>query len=75
MKVRRLSRKAGESDQLFGSVTSGDISEALAAQDFHIEKRKVVLAEPIKTIGEHEIPIKLHREVTVNVKVIIKKEE
>jgi large subunit ribosomal protein L9 len=47
----------------------------LAAQDFHIEKRKVVLAEPIKVIGEHEIPIKLHREVTVNVKVIIKKEE
>jgi large subunit ribosomal protein L9 len=70
-----FTRKAGESDQLFGSVTSGDISEALAAQDFHIEKRKVVLAEPIKTIGEHEIPIKLHREVTVNVKVIIKKEE
>jgi large subunit ribosomal protein L9 len=70
-----FARKAGESDQLFGSVTSGDISEALAAQDFHIEKRKVVLAEPIKVIGEHEIPIKLHREVTVNVKVIIKKEE
>jgi large subunit ribosomal protein L9 len=70
-----FTRKAGESDQLFGSVTSGDISEALAAQDFHIEKRKVVLAEPIKVIGEHEIPIKLHREVTVNVKVIIKKEE
>jgi large subunit ribosomal protein L9 len=70
-----FTRKAGESDQLFGSVTSGDISEALAAQDFHIEKRKIVLAEPIKTIGEHEIPVKLHREVTVNVKVTVKKEE
>jgi large subunit ribosomal protein L9 len=70
-----LTRKAGESDQLFGSVTSTDISEALAAKGFNVEKRKIALAEPIKIVGEFEIPVKLHREVTSNVKVTVKKEE
>ena len=58
-----FTRKAGENDQLFGSVTSADISEALAAKGFTIDKRKIVLAEPIKIVGEYEIPVKLHREV------------
>ena len=58
-----LVRKAGENDQLFGSVTSSDISEALAAQGYTIEKRKITLADPIKLVGEYEIPVKLHREV------------
>jgi large subunit ribosomal protein L9 len=62
-----LVRKAGENDQLFGSVTSGDISEALAAQGYTIEKRKLV--------GEYEIPVKLHREVSASVKLAVKKEE
>ncbi len=68
-------RKTGENDHLFGSVTSGDISEALEKQGFHIDKRKFVLAEPIKAIGDFDIPVKLHREVTGNVKLTVKKEE
>ena len=70
-----ISRKSGENDQLFGSVTGADISESLAAKGFTIDKKKLVLAEPIKTIGEHNIPVKLHREVTASVKVTVKKEE
>jgi large subunit ribosomal protein L9 len=69
-----FTRKAGENDHLFGSVTNADISEALAAQGFTIDKKKIVLAEPIKIIGEYEIPIKLHREVIANVKLAVKKE-
>ncbi|MGH9700237.1 MAG: 50S ribosomal protein L9 [Candidatus Acidiferrales bacterium] len=69
-----LSRKAGESDQLFGSVTSGDISEALDAQGYKIDKRKITLAEPIKVVGEFEIPVKLHREITATVKLAVTKE-
>jgi len=70
-----LSRKAGENDQLFGSVTSGDIAEALAAQGYTIEKRKIALENPIKLVGEYEVPIKLHREIVANVKLAVKKEE
>jgi large subunit ribosomal protein L9 len=70
-----LLRKAGENDQLFGSVTSGDISDALAAQGYTIEKRKITLADPIKLVGEYEIPVKLHREVSASVKLAVKKEE
>jgi large subunit ribosomal protein L9 len=70
-----LTRKAGENDQLFGSVTSADISEALAARGYNIEKRKVELNEPIKLVGEFEIPLRLHREVTATVKLAVKKEE
>jgi large subunit ribosomal protein L9 len=70
-----LKRKAGENDQLFGSVTSADVAEALAAQGFNVEKRKIALSDPIKTVGEFEIPIKLHREVTASVKLAVKKEE
>jgi large subunit ribosomal protein L9 len=69
-----VARKAGESDQLFGSVTSADISEALAAKGFTIDKRKIVLVDPIKTVGEFDIPVKLHREVTASIKVTVRKE-
>jgi large subunit ribosomal protein L9 len=69
-----LTRKAGENDQLFGSVTSSDISEALAAKGFNVEKRKIALADPIKVVGDFEIPVKLHREITANVKLSVKKE-
>ena len=68
-------RKSGENDQLFGSVTSADISEALAAQGYTVDKRKITLVDPIKLVGEFEIPIKLHREVTASVKLAVKKEE
>lgn len=70
-----LSRKAGENDQLFGSVTSGDVAEGLAAQGYTIEKRKIALADPIKLVGEYQVPVKLFREISANVKLIVKKEE
>ncbi|HEX5425490.1 MAG TPA: 50S ribosomal protein L9 [Candidatus Acidoferrales bacterium] len=70
-----VSRKAGENDQLFGSVTSGDVAEALAAQGYTIEKRKIALADPIKLVGEYQIPVKLFREISANVKLVVNKEE
>ncbi|HXA56549.1 MAG TPA: 50S ribosomal protein L9 [Candidatus Acidoferrum sp.] len=70
-----VARKSGENDQLFGSVTASDISEGLAAKGFTIDKRKITLAEPIKIIGEYQIPIKLHRDISAGVKLTVKKEE
>jgi large subunit ribosomal protein L9 len=70
-----ITRKAGENDQLFGSVNAADISDALAAKGFNVDKRKIALADPIKLVGEFEIPVKLHREVTATVKLAVKKEE
>lgn len=70
-----VSRKAGENDQLFGSVTSGDVAEGLAAQGYTIEKRKIALSDPIKSIGEYQVPVKLFREVGANVKLVVQKEE
>lgn len=67
--------KAGESDQLFGSVTAMDIAAALASKGFSVDKRKVMLEEPIKTIGEYSVPLRLHREVTATVKVNVVREE
>lgn len=64
-----IARRAGEGDALYGSVTSADIADSLAAQGFEIDKRKIQLADPIRTIGESTVPVKLHREVTANVKV------
>ncbi len=69
-----LARKAGENDQLFGSVTAADISEALAAQGYHVDKRKVELHEPIKLIGEYQVSAKLHHEVTAMIKVVVQRE-
>jgi large subunit ribosomal protein L9 len=70
-----ISQKAGENDQLFGSVTSKDIAEALENQGYTIERRKIVLEEPIKTLGEFKVPVRLHREVTAEVTVHVVKEE
>ena len=69
-----LTRKAGENDQLFGSVTSSDIADALALQGFQIEKRKITLNDPIKVLGEYQISIKLHRDITSSVKLAVSKE-
>ena len=66
-----LTRRAGENQQLFGSVTSADIAEALAAQGFEVDRRKIQLPDAIKAIGEHSVPVRLHREVTAQVKVIV----
>jgi large subunit ribosomal protein L9 len=67
-------RRAGENDQLFGSVTSSDIAEALEKKSFHIDRRKLQLHEPLKSIGEFDIPVKLHKDVTTHLKVVIEKE-
>jgi large subunit ribosomal protein L9 len=67
-------RRSGEHDQLFGSVTSGDLAEALEKKSFHVDRRKIQLHEPLKTIGEFTVPIKLHKDVTTHLKVVIEKE-
>jgi large subunit ribosomal protein L9 len=67
-------RKSGENDQLFGSVTSSDIGEALAKKGFEIDRRKIQLHEPLKSVGEFTIPIKLHKDVTTHLKVTVEKE-
>jgi large subunit ribosomal protein L9 len=64
-----IARRAGEADALYGSVTSADIAESLAAQGFEVDKRKIQLADPIRTVSENTVPVKLHRDVTANVKV------
>lgn len=70
-----FARRAGESDQLFGSVTSGDVADALAAKGYNVEKRKIALSDPIKVVGEYQVPVKLHREISATVKVVVNKEE
>ena len=70
-----IAQKAGENDQLFGSVTSKDVADALAAKNFTIDRRKIQLDEPIKQLGEYKIPVRLHREVTAEITVVVAKEE
>jgi large subunit ribosomal protein L9 len=67
-------RKVGENDVLYGSVTSGDIADFLKGKGVDIDKRKVQLEEPIKTLGDHEVKIKLHPEVVATIKVLVSKE-
>ena len=67
-------RRSGENDQLFGSVTSGDIADALAKKGFELDRRKIQIHEPLKTVGEFTVPIKLHKDVTTHLKVVIEKE-
>lgn len=70
-----FTRKVGEKDHLFGSVTSSDIADALDKKGFTVDRRKIQLAEPLKSLGEFIVPIRLHREVTAHFKVQINKEE
>jgi large subunit ribosomal protein L9 len=67
--------KAGEQDQLFGSVTTMDIAAALEAKGFSIDRRTIELEEPIKTIGEYSVPVRLRHDVTAAVKVAVTREE
>ena len=67
--------KAGDQDQLFGSVTAADISVALEKAGYTIERRKIHLDEPIRQIGDHRVPIRLHREVTAEITVHVTREE
>jgi large subunit ribosomal protein L9 len=69
-----FTRKSGEHDALFGSVTSADIARELENRGFNIDRRKIQLQEPLKTLGEFTVPLRLHRDVTTNVKVTITKE-
>jgi len=69
-----IARRVGETDQLYGAVTSADIVEVLKAKGFEDDKRKLILPEPIKAIGDHTVPLKLHREVTVPLTVHVVKE-
>jgi len=64
-----FTRKSGEAGRLFGSVTSADVATALAAAGFEIDRRKIQLDEPLKTIGDFKVAIRLHREVTAQLKV------
>ena len=66
-----IGRRVGENDVLYGSVTAADIADALAARDVTVDRRKIQLAEPLKTLGEHVVPIRLHRDVTAEIKVAI----
>lgn len=64
-----IPRRVGENDTLYGSVTSADIAHALQAKGFDVDKRKIQLAEPLKTLGETTVPLKIHRDVTAQLKV------
>lgn len=70
-----IAQKAGENEQLFGSVTAGDIAGALERQGYNIDRRNVRLDEPIKQLGEHRVPVRLHREVTIEIPVHVVREE
>jgi large subunit ribosomal protein L9 len=66
-----IGRRVGENDTLYGSVTSGDIADALAARDLTVDRRRIQLADPLKTLGTHEVPVKLHRDVIATLKVTV----
>ena len=70
-----IARRVGETDALYGSVTTADIAEALASKGLEVERRKIQLSEPIKQLGEFAIPVKLHRDVNAEVKVRVVKQE
>jgi large subunit ribosomal protein L9 len=70
-----IAQKAGENDQLFGSVTAKDITEALERLNYAIDRRKIQLDEPIKQLGEYKIPVRLHRDVSAEITVNVVKEQ
>ncbi len=69
-----IAQKVGENDQLFGSVTSQNIADMLEKKGFSIERRKIQLEEPIRTLGEHKVTVRLHREVTAEITVNVVKD-
>ena len=73
--VITLVRKAGENDHMFGSVTSADLAHELSTRGHEVDKRKIQLAEPIRTLGEYQVPVKLYTDVTAEFKVVVKREE
>jgi len=69
-----IARRVGDTEQLYGSVTAADIVDYLKEKGFEVDRRKLILPEPIKAIGDHDVPLKLHREVTVKLKLHVVKE-
>lgn len=69
-----FTRRVGETEQLYGSVTSQDIADALKAKGFEVDKRKILLPDALKALGEVTVPVKLHRDVTAQLKVTVAKE-
>ena len=69
-----IARRVGDTEQLYGSVTASDIADFLKEKGFEVDRRKLILPEPIKALGEHDVPLKLHREVTVPLKVHVVRE-
>jgi large subunit ribosomal protein L9 len=68
-------QRVGENNQLFGSVTAKDIADALEAQKYHIERRRIHLDEPIRTLGEHKVTVRLHRDVPTEINVVVEPEQ
>jgi large subunit ribosomal protein L9 len=66
-----IGRRVGENDTLYGSVTSADIADALSGRGLPVDRRRIQLADPLKSLGDHTVPVKLHREVTAQIKVKI----
>lgn len=64
-----IARRVGDNDTMYGSVTTADIAQALHAKGFEVDKRKITLADPLKTVGEHTVPVKIHRDVIAQVKI------
>ena len=69
-----IARRVGDTEQLYGSVTPADIVDFLKSKGFDVDRRKLILPEPLKSLGEFDVPLKLHREVTVPLKVKVVKE-
>ncbi len=68
-------QRAGDNDQLFGSVTAQDIAASLENQGYTIDRRKIQMSEPIKVLGEHKVPVRLHKDVTIDIPVTVIREE
>ena len=70
----QIGRKVGDNDTLYGSVTNADIADLLKDKGFDLDRRKILLPDPIRTLGESHIPVKLHRDVTAQLKITVVKE-
>ena len=70
----QIARKVGDNDTLYGSVTNGDIADLLKQKGFDIDRRKILLPDPIRALGESHVPVKLHRDVTAQLKITVVKE-
>ena len=70
----QIGRKVGDNDTLYGSVTNGDIADLLKEKGFDIDRRKILLPDPLRALGEANVPVKLHRDVTAQLKINVVKQ-